>query len=193
MSNPFAQQVEESARARVIMGMFWFSGLSYSLQPWHGIPTDAPDKAVDKTPVSYAPRILHLEKNERSGADVWFSNLLNACREGNLSEDDYNFLHGFPTKKSIDFWYEHRLQHDDWARQHAAMNCSYSPYRITDYWECWPESMQLSFECSHCWRERKRRARALLLDTHSSIAQQRMADPAFAEAVLITPFNQGVY
>ena len=34
MSNPFAAKAQENARAREIMGMFWFSGLSFSLQPW---------------------------------------------------------------------------------------------------------------------------------------------------------------
>ena len=42
-------------------------------------------------------RILHLDVNGRSGADVWFSSLLVQCRQGNLQEDDYNFSHGHPT------------------------------------------------------------------------------------------------
>ena len=56
MSNPFAAKAQENARAREIMGMFWFSGLSFSLQPWES-----------------NTRMIHLQKNERSGEDTWFS------------------------------------------------------------------------------------------------------------------------
>ena len=28
----------------------------------------------------------------------WYSNLLDECRAGNLSDDAYNFLHGYPTR-----------------------------------------------------------------------------------------------
>ena len=58
-------------------------------------------------------------------------------------------------------------------------------------WDKWPAAK--GFECVHCWRERKRRARVLFLDEHPEIAKHRLQDPAFAEAVLITPFNDSVF
>jgi hypothetical protein len=51
MSNPFAQKALENARASETMGMFWYAGLPFSLQPW-----------VDTA------RMIHLDVNERSGA-----------------------------------------------------------------------------------------------------------------------------
>ena len=59
MSNPFALKVKESARAALSMGMFWFGDLNFSLQTWKG-----------------QERMLHLDTNERSGADKWYSDVL---------------------------------------------------------------------------------------------------------------------
>ena len=64
-SNPFAQKAIENAKAGEIMGMFWFPDLEFSLQTW-----------------TRTERFIHLDVNERSGADVWFVDVLNACREG---------------------------------------------------------------------------------------------------------------
>ena len=77
MSNPCAAKVQENARAQAIMGMFWYSDLSFSLQRWDG-----------------DERLLHLNTNERSGADLWYSNVLDSCCTGSMTEDDYNLLHG---------------------------------------------------------------------------------------------------
>ena len=71
MSNPFGQKVLESGKANFIMSMFWGHGDATTLQKW-----------------TNGQRLMHLDRNERSGADTWFSNFLNACREGRLSEDD---------------------------------------------------------------------------------------------------------
>ena len=159
MSNPYAQKAIENARARDIMGMFWHTGLSFSLQEWQA-----------------QERILHLDVNERSGADEWFSNVLNSCREGTLSEDDYNFLHGYPTMAPIIFWYQHK---DNLAWQHDASACHYQPYFVRDHWADWPADQQQNFECIHCWTERKRRARVLCFSTHSVQATEALADPFF--------------
>ena len=45
--------------------------------------------------------VLHLDTNERSGADTWFGGVLDACKSGALTEVEYNFLHGYPTKECI--------------------------------------------------------------------------------------------
>jgi hypothetical protein len=105
MSDPFSQKCLESAKASEIMGMFWFQNLDFFLQAWRG-----------------QERMLHLDVNERSGADTWFSRVLDACREGGLEEEDYNFLHGYPTQNGPDTWYH--LRHVS-AGRHVEPRCRY--------------------------------------------------------------------
>ena len=112
MSNPYGEKVLSSAKANFIMRMFWRNEGDDSLLPWKD-----------------GKRILHLTRNERSGADKWFSHVLNSCREGDLQEDDFNFLHGYPTEGAIKFWYEHR-EDSNWT--HDEKMCSYTKYRILD-------------------------------------------------------------
>ena len=151
--------------------MFWRNEGDDSLLPWKD-----------------GKRILHLTRNERSGADKWFSHVLNSCREGDLQEDDFNFLHGYPTEGAIKFWYEHR-EDSNWI--HDDKTCSYTKYQIMDHWQEWPGAS--GFECKACWRERKRRARVLHLQSHQSHARARLTDPDFAESVLITQYNMAVF
>ena len=80
MSNPYNRKVLECAQANFVMSMFWLTNHWAALQTWQE-----------------NERVLHLNQNKRSGKDVWFSNLLNDCREGKMTDDDYSFLHGFPT------------------------------------------------------------------------------------------------
>eukprot|EP00973_Karenia_brevis_P007756 1053164-Karenia_brevis.AAC.1 len=61
----------------------------YHLQPWKG-----------------AERVLELDTNIRSGEDKGFSEVLDECRKGQLSDSNYNFLHGLPASEDIVFWYE---------------------------------------------------------------------------------------
>ena len=173
MSNPFATKTLENARASEIMGMFWFSHPKYSLQPWQ-----------------QDERMLHLDVNERSGADTWFSNVLDACRQGQLSEDDYNFLHGYPTEGRIEFWY-HRRHVNRGA--HEEPRCYYVPYHIHQYWDRYPSEKMPHFECLHCWTERRRRARVLHVETYPERAKGMLTHESFARAILITPFNLAVY
>ena len=42
---------------------------------------------------------MDLNVNHRSGGDVWYSDLLSSCREGNMSLSDWQFLHGLPTNE----------------------------------------------------------------------------------------------
>jgi hypothetical protein len=177
MSDPFAEKCRENAKAYYIMGMFWYMNFEDSLQPWRG-----------------KERMLHLDVNERSGADKWFSDILNACREGALGEDDYNFLHGYPTApikdkdkpdiNTITFWYHRRHIN---AGKPDEPHCHYTPYHIHKYWDCYPR--EENFECEECWTERKRRARVLLLDDYPDEARERLTQPSFSKAVLITPYN----
>ena len=170
MSNPYGEKALASAKANFIMGMFWRCADEASLLPWKD-----------------GKRMLHLNRNERSGADQWFSRCLNACRQGNLNENDYNFLHGYPTEAKIDFWYAHR-HNAEW--NHDDQRCRYEKYDILRCWDKWDGSVK---ECEHCWRERKRRARVLHFDSHAAQARERLAEPHFAESVLITQYNIAVF
>ena len=105
-----------------------------------------------------------------------------------MDEDSYNFLHGYPTDANITFWYHRR---EDETFEHNCALCEYKPYHIRSYWDAWPAAEQ--FECLDCWTERKRRARVLRLDAHWEQDSRRMADPHFAEAVLITQYNIAVF
>ena len=58
MSNPYGEKVLSSAKASFIMRMFWIKEGDDSLLPWED-----------------GKRILHLTRNERSGADKWFSHV----------------------------------------------------------------------------------------------------------------------
>ena len=89
MSNLFAPKAQENERAQTVMGMFRHAGLSFSVQPWRE-----------------KERIFHLHVNERSGKDLWFSSLLDSCRTGTMSEQDYNWLHGSFT--TIIIFFDHR-------------------------------------------------------------------------------------
>ena len=87
MSNPFQEKVLESARLNYIMSMFWDKDCMYSVQRWEHDNCRVLDLTVSK-------RIKH------SGDYVWFSELLTSCREGNMTQNQYNFLHGIPTEVS---------------------------------------------------------------------------------------------
>ena len=121
--------------------------------------------AASLLPWKDGKRMLHLTRNELSGADHWFSSVLSACRVGNLTENDYNFLHGYPTEDTpeakIDFWYAHR---DNAEWKHDSQGCRYEKYDILSCWDAWDRNAK---ECEHCWRERKRRARVLHFDSHA--------------------------
>ena len=118
---------------------------TFYLQPWH-------EKA----------RVLELSQNIRSGEDVWFSNVLDECRIGNLSDANYNFLHGLPTREPINFWYHRRREDNGW---HETETCD-SAYR-----------------CSHCGTERRRRNRLLMWEGDATTAVKRLADPKFKNCV----------
>ena len=53
-------------------------------------------------------RVLELSRKIRSGADEWFSDVLNECRLGTLSGDNSNFLRGLPAIMPVGFWRHRR-------------------------------------------------------------------------------------
>ena len=66
--------------------------------------------------------------------------MLDECRDGNISDDNYNFRHGLPMATPIRFWYNRNGKDTCW---HRARICS------------------LESECKDCRDERKRRNRWL--------------------------------
>ena len=125
---------------------------SLHLQPWQG-----------------NERVLELNQKIRSGEDVWFSNVLDECRVGKLSDANYNFLHGLPTKQPIDFWFHRRKEANKW---HEKEICS------------------TQHRCLHCETERQRRNILLMWEGDATIAAKKLADPKFKNCVYITPFNK---
>ena len=94
MSNPYSKENLEVAGRAWALDTFWNAQSKNSLQTWPS--TDS--------------RVLHLSTNKRSGEDTWFSQLLDACRVGNMDHIDYCFLHGFPTEKCGSWMVQHKLQ-----------------------------------------------------------------------------------
>lgn len=109
----------------------------------------------------------------------WYSELIEQCREGCLSWDNYNFLHGFPTNVCGSYL---------WSKGHGT--CGNDECRKCSE-QLWPEIQKqgksweqaLSLECEICRSERARRNR-LLGET------RRELSPDFAAAPYITAMNK---
>ena len=97
--------------------------------------------------------------------------MLDECRRGELSQANYNFLHGLPTRAQITFWY---AQKDNVKFEH-------------------PESCDGELRCVDCKIERERRNRLLNFDQDCLGAARKLADPRFSNCVLVTPFNKAVF
>jgi len=154
MANPLRTVVRENALARTIVESVWCMGqegpdaTEFVLQRW-----------------SNNERVLQLSTNIRSGEDAWWNEVLEQCRLGALSEDNYNWMHGFPAKTSISaaqhpFWYEFRKASEPPCTNLACGNA-----------------------CEACRNELARR--------NLLFAEDRLPE-GFEEAMLITPHNQAV-
>ena len=154
-------------------------------------------------------RILHLAVNQRSGADTWFSHILQACRLGALSDMDYNYLHGFPTSKCgshVDgnnaqtvhctceqcrdiecgnFEKELECEVQTWFDQHSL--------RDWDAHKFWSETAP-RHECHFCRQERKRRQRVMLENCSFGMSPEDANTylTRNPESILITEFNRPV-
>ena len=91
MSNPRSQAALENARVQALLSRFWccFDDVNDhdALQTW--------TEDFCKT----GCRIMDLNVNHRSGGDIWYSDVLASCREGNMSVCDWQYLHGLPTNE----------------------------------------------------------------------------------------------
>ena len=129
--------------------------------------------------------LFELPVNMRSGADTWFSALIHECRHGALTERMYNFLHGYPTDVAGS-WSPKTNKCE--CKQEACDSLAVLTWPMMQPQHIhWEAAVQL--ECDICKMERKRRARVLDL----SREDKPHADPAFAEAPYIHPFNVPKY
>ena len=194
MQNPYGEAALSKAAAANILYMFWRRS-EQSLQAW----------------TANEARILHLKENQRSGADMWFSEILNACRLGQLSDEDYNFLHGFPTRACGS--HLSGTQSSSCARQ---QNCPFnSSNRMSKFddqltaviqdldtdswsWQAVWKQFKLREEetCPGCAKERKRRARVLQCGNDCGVSDEEgkeiLNSERFVESLLITEFNRPV-
>lgn len=91
MGNPCSISVAGNAQTANMMGRFWScvdDNDPDALQHW-----DEP-----QCPSGEGRKVLDLDVNHRSGADIWYSDLLTSCREGAMTTEDWQYLHGCPTK-----------------------------------------------------------------------------------------------
>ena len=135
--------------------------------------------------------VMELTVNIRSGEDVWYSKLLDACRSGTLQEDDYNFLHGYPTAAPITFWY-HR-KGENWVHAEWCQNAGNKKPFFLDESGIEERVLEKKLECQDCFKERKRRARAMHLAQRPAEAAEQVNAPEFAASVYITAFNKSVF
>ena len=104
MSNPFATGVLECSYAQPTMASLWRlhsnsdveNAAEYGLQEW-----------------ADSEWVLQLSTNIRSGEDEWWNAVLEQCRQGELTQDNYDWMHGFAASTSIvnstlKFWYAYR-------------------------------------------------------------------------------------
>ena len=152
MTNPNNHELGDD---RVAMQFFWDCAENdWGLQRW---------------PQSNA-FVHELSQNIRSGDDRWWNQVLEQARVGALSEDNYNWLHGFPAipirHGSVKFWYSHK---DD-----LTSPCTCSPDSCID-------------TCNPCVREKERRCRIL-----SRREELQLPVHGFEAVIFLTPFNKAV-
>ena len=182
MQNPLTTM--NLATPSLIVNTFWLKEETpgvYPLQSWNN---------DDKH------RVMHLDVNKRSGGDEWFSSVLDACRLGELDDEDYCFLYGFPTKHC-----------GSWLTQQNKSTCTtaacgellFAKYAKempegTTWQQHWKELQ--TKECSACKAERQRRKRVMQCEEFAgimtSVCTQILRSERFAECVLITKFNKPV-
>ena len=113
--------------------------------------------------------------------DPWYVAVLDECRYGSLTPENYNYIHGLPT-----------LHTGSWTRAHGVAckmaRCEALPNewkRMAAAGAAWTE-MQ-SMECEACQKERARRNRLL------APSDKRVTQPPFVDAPYIHKNNEPKY
>ena len=137
------------------MSSFWYAkDNTFALQEWQpGV------------------RVKELSTNIRSGNDKWWNQVLEECRNGNLSEQNFCWLHGLPTmairKSDVPFWYEHRE---------------------TTMCPCTCKEEDADDTCAACLTEKHRRCRWFQRRT-----DMKLETDGFQEAMFLTPYHNAVW
>ena len=132
------------------------------------------------------------------GRSIWFSNILSECRRGNLSYQNYAFLHGFPTDcsgNSEECLNETCRQFGKNMKQEYMARLRKHSEEMLDYQEFW-RAAHANFECHACQNERKRRARVKHCTSMSAMTEAQtiaiLASERFREARYIGEYNKAV-
>ena len=154
MGNPRSDAVKENASVDNIMSRIWYCADEAenpnALQLWSEVPGRS------------TCRVLNFEVNQRSGSDAWFADLLTSCREGNMDDEDYRFLHGLPTLH-CGSWLSRKDQSSCGQRSCALFQEKTKKMRSKPAAEWFAEILasKNKYECTQCTQERKRRHRVL--------------------------------
>ena len=118
-------------------------------------------------------------------SDPWYNEVLQQCREGRLSQENYNFLHGYPTGRPT--LEGDRARGCSCLEHAAAMQENYVSAWAEAFCSghCSAESMK-QLECAACQKERLRRCRVLAnKEVPASVHDQ----PPVAQALMLHAFN----
>ena len=154
MGNPYSDSALGNESVQNIMSRIWHCADETenpnAIQVWSELPEEN------------ISRVLNFEVNQRSGGDVWFADLLTSCREGNMNDDDYRFLHGLPTLH-CGSWLSRR-NHSSCVESYCAAFQERTKKLRSKSIADWFAELRVSknkYECTHCVQERKRRHRVL--------------------------------
>ena len=176
-SNPFRDRSTSSHQARKMLTFFWGQDpLNSFTQP----PIE----------LSVCKRIK----------DKWYSGVIDQCRVGAMADDNYNFLHGYPTKV-CGTWLSketpstcgngcEQVMMEQVQQLRAAATGQHGNGNATATGQQTPIGLALwtnrRAECPACQAERKRRKRVIDDDATA-------IDPEFALAPLVTAMNKPRY
>ena len=197
MGNPCSSSVSDNSRSSNMMGRFWFC-----------VDDDDPDAlqlwSEPQCPSAEGCKVLELDVNHRSGSDAWYSDLLASCREGALALEDWQYLHGSPTK-TCGSWlsrqnrsscgnprcleFEERMK-DVIASTSAGKMQNVSGAERTAEWHRQVTADGQDLECELCSRERQRRHRVLVNDSADAHLTADLCSVRYKDSLYITRCNE---
>ena len=178
MGNPYSDTALQNESVQNIMSRIWHcadeAGNPNAIQLWREV-------SEKKT-----SRVLDFQINQRSGSDAWFADLLTSCREGNMNDEDYFFLHGLPTLH-CGSWLTSQ-QHSSCGNPDCALIQEKTKNLRSKSAAKWYAEMLVSknkYECTHCIQERKRRHRVLWGESLATRKSMQEYNKNFKEALYI--------
>ena len=149
---------------------------------------------------------MDLNVNHRSGGDIWYSDVLTSCREGDMSLSDWHFLHGLPTAE-CGSWLVRQGKSSCGNHQCGKFKEKSKAARLGAH-DRWLEEAK-KYECQVCVLERRRRHRVLPVlkdtdlgdDTADGATEQEpvpehlqaaLSSSRFSECLFVTRCNEPV-